>query len=106
MKENTDPRDEVIDLTNPTEPLTESTEPTEPQPAEPQAAAVSQDEVARLVAEAEQRGYLRALNERARQQMDRPALFENPARRRQASVPEADNLVSAFLSRLPRGVWD
>lgn len=70
--------------------------------------AVSAEEVARLVAEAEQRGYLRGLNENAREMMGRPALLENP---RVRTVPEKDRdacqtFASRFLTRLPRGVWD
>lgn len=69
---------------------------------------VSAEEVARLVAEAEQRGYLRGLNENAREMMGRPALLENP---RVRTVPEKDRdacqtFASRFLTRLPRGVWD
>ena len=70
--------------------------------------AVSAEEVARLVAEAEQRGYLRGLNENAREMMGRPALLENP---RVRTTPEKDReacqtFASRFLTRLPRGVWD
>lgn len=70
--------------------------------------AVSAEEVARLVAEAEQRGYLRGLNENAREMMRRPALLENP---RVRTAPEKDRdtcqtFASRFLTRLPRGVWD
>lgn len=70
--------------------------------------AVSAEEVARLVAEAEQRGYLRGLNENAREMMGRPALLENP---RVRTAPEKDReacrtFASRFLTRLPRGVWD
>lgn len=70
--------------------------------------AVSAEEVARLVAEAEQRGYLRGLNENAREMMGRPALLENP---RVRTAPDKDRdacqtFASRFLTRLPRGVWD
>lgn len=70
--------------------------------------AISVEEVARLVAEAEQRGYLRGLNENAREMMRRPALLENP---RVRTAPEKDRdtcqtFASCFLTRLPRGVWD
>lgn len=70
--------------------------------------AVSAEEVARLVAEAEQRGYLRGLNENAGEMMRRPALLENP---RVRTAPEKDRdtcqtFASRFLTRLPRGVWD
>lgn len=69
---------------------------------------VSAEEVARLVAEAEQRGYLRGLNENAREMMGRPALLENP-RVRTATEKDRDacqTFASRFLTRLPRGVWD
>lgn len=70
--------------------------------------AVPAEEVARLVAEAEQRGYLRGLNENAREMMGRPALLENP---RVRTTPEKEReacqtFASRFLTRLPRGVWD
>lgn len=78
------------------------------QSSEAEEGAVSAEEVARLVAEAEQRGYLRGLNENAREMMGRPALLENP---RVRTAPEKDRdacqtFASRFLTRLPRGVWD
>lgn len=70
--------------------------------------AVSAEEVARLVAEAEQRGYLRGLNENAREMMGRPALLENPRVRTPAEKDRdaCQTFASRFLTRLPRGVWD
>lgn len=87
---------------------TERSSDAEDRSGEGEAGAVSAEEVARLVAEAEQRGYLRGLNENAREMMGRPALLENP---RVRTAPEKDRdtcqtFASRFLSRLPRGVWD
>ncbi|MDE6101286.1 MAG: hypothetical protein K2G01_09600 [Paramuribaculum sp.] len=63
------------------------------------------EEIARLMAEAEQRGYLRARNEIAEQLMSRPELFENPLRGREGRE-KPQSLAEGFLSELPRGVWD
>ncbi|MCM1483833.1 MAG: hypothetical protein NC043_05820 [Muribaculaceae bacterium] len=69
------------------------------QPAEPSA------DIASLLAEAEQRGYLRGLNERAAESMNTPRLWENPRRTEQEAAygPDADY---GFLANIRPGVWD
>lgn len=67
-------------------------------------------ETLRLIAEAEQRGYLRGLNEAAEQRMEQPTLFEDLARRREKAGNKADPVpddpAAGFLSRISRSVWD
>lgn len=80
---------EVIDLTTPT-------------PEGPDATQIEA-----MIAEAEQRGYLRARNEMAAKAMEQPPLLSDPQR----PTPSVDagsgqGLAEGFLSRLPRGVWD
>lgn len=84
----------------------ESRQPETPQmPETPQPSGPTPEEISQMVADAEQRGYLRARNEMAESFMSRPALFENPLRRH--DTPEtARSLAENFLSELPRGVWD
>lgn len=62
-------------------------------------------EVRRLIAEAEQRGYLRGLNERAEEMMRRPALLENTRLNRKDEDAGAE-MTSTFLRGLRPGVWD
>lgn len=66
---------------------------------------VAKDEVNRLVAEAEARGYLRGKNENAAMSMSTPRLWENPCRTAmdQESLPDPSN---GFLSKIRPGVWD
>lgn len=63
-----------------------------------------------LVAEAEERGYRRGINEAIERQMNGPALFDDLARRRNAgqqpTADEADSLASGFLTGIRPGVWD
>lgn len=63
-----------------------------------------------LVAEAEERGYRRGLNEAIERQMNSPALFDDLARRRNARqqppAAEPDTLASGFLTGIRPGVWD
>lgn len=76
--------------------------------ADDAARGVGPEEVARLVAEAEQRGYLRARNEMAQAEMEKPDLLSNPALsavNRQKPEP-GGGLAAQFLSELPRRVWD
>ncbi len=73
--------------------------PPEPTPETPDTEA--------LIAEAEQRGYLRGLNEQIARHMQQPALWENE--RRPPAEPSADtdgDYASLFLSALRPGVWD
>lgn len=80
---------EVIDLTNPA-------------PEGPDAAKIEA-----MIAEAEQRGYLRARNEMAAKAMEQPSLLCNPLRPLPANDGgDSRDLAAGFLSRLPRGVWD
>lgn len=68
---------------------------------------VDASEVQRLVAEADRRGYLRALNEMARAELDKPRLFENPSLTgMRAETRESSTPASRFLTSLPRRVWD
>lgn len=62
-------------------------------------------DVERLVAEAEQRGYLRGRNEAAAESMNRTALLEN-VRLTEARALEAPDPTSLFLTRLRPDVWD
>lgn len=60
-----------------------------------------------MMAEAEERGYIRGRNERITALMMRPELLENPLRPREApSRPSAGELAEAFLSSLRPSVWD
>lgn len=77
--------------------------PTTP-PAPEQGADEADPDIATLIAEAEQRGYLRGRNEAASEMMERPAMW-------QPACPDspAGRLTSAadsFLSGLRPGVWD
>lgn len=74
--------------------------PSVPQPPEP--------DIDRLLADAEQRGYLRGLNERAAQAMDTPRLWANPRRMAQEEqlAAEADDPDFGFLTHIRPGVWD
>lgn len=86
--------------------------PTEtPAPAEaPSPEPVARIDIDALVAEAEERGYRRGLNEAIERQMNSPALFDDLARRRNArqQPPAAapDTLASGFLTGIRPGVWD
>lgn len=91
-------------------PADESSSETGAEPETPSARAMlTADDIGRMLAEAEQRGYLRGRNERAEAMINRPLLFENP--RRSESEPEAartsgEGLTEGFLSGLRAGVWD
>lgn len=58
-----------------------------------------------LLAEAEQRGYLRGRNEAIEASMRTPALLENSRLTRARALEEPDP-ASLFLSRIRPGVWD
>lgn len=76
-----------------------------PEPAVPAPDVVERQEVNRLVAEAEARGYLRGRNELAEISMNSPGLWENP--RRTAMDRETDpDPAYGFLSKIRPGVWD
>lgn len=81
-----------------------------PEPETPPARAMlTADDIGRMLAEAEQRGYLRGRNERAEAMINRPLLFENPRRTAtapDADPPAADGLTEGFLTGLRPGVWD
>ncbi len=73
---------------------------------EPTAAAGSapdEEEVARLVAEAEQRGYLRGRNEKIAMEMRSPSLWETI---RDDDQPDDDAEPPAILRYLRPSVWD
>lgn len=63
-----------------------------------------------LIAEAEQRGYLRGLNEKLSGQLHQPALYADLARektdRPAEDTADCDSLTSRFLSNIRPGVWD
>ncbi len=60
-----------------------------------------------LVAEAEQRGYLRGRNERISEELDAPALYGIPGRDDAAKSQEEDpNNPCGFLSYIRPSVWD
>ncbi len=70
---------------------------------QPEPAAPDNAELQRLLAEAEQRGYMRGRNEAIENLMQAPALFESTA------APTTDstaNPADGFLSGLRPGVWD
>lgn len=104
--------DTPIIATQPEEPaLTATNDDSQPdatltaqQPAsQPQPTAPDDTELQRLLAEAEQRGYMRGRNEAIEHLMQAPALFES------ATTPAADstsNPADGFLSGLRPGVWD
>lgn len=75
-----------------------------PAPEAPAAApALSAEEVAAMVAEAEQRGYLRGCNERIDTLMERPAMWQQPA---PPAAPADDDTEIMILNHLRRSVWD
>lgn len=81
---------------------TEVTQPTETAPS-----------TETLIAEAEQRGYLRGRNEALAESLNRPAMMAEPgvgateaAAPASESQPLTDDLSSAFLSRIRPSVWD
>jgi len=76
-----------------------------------QIANTDDEKIAKLVAEAEQRGYMRGLNERMSEQMNQPRLYEDLARRPAAPAggnyaADEDPLTSGFLSAVRANVWD
>ncbi len=86
-------------------------------PDTPQAPeGVSEDEIAELVAEAEQRGYKRGINEQLSAQLNRPGLYADLARTKDtAAAPQkgcgetidsGDSMTSRFLADIRPGVWD
>lgn len=79
--------------------------PAAPEPVVSAPDVVERQEVNRLVAEAEARGYLRGRNELAEVSMNTPGLWENP--RRTAMDRETDpDPAYGFLSKIRPGVWD
>lgn len=81
----------------------------QPEP-EPEQAPDPAPDTEALIAEAEQRGYMRGLNEAASRAMEAPVLFEDLARRRAAATdepqPSGGNLCDTFLTGLRPSVWD
>lgn len=70
---------------------------------QPESSAPDEAEIQRLLAEAEQRGYMRGRNEAIENLMQAPALFESTAAPAADSTP---NPADGFLSGLRPGVWD
>ncbi len=66
-----------------------------------------EDSLEQLIAEAEQRGYIRGRNERIAETMNLPAVLENPLRQHLSdSTPPDSGLVAEFLSDIRPSVWD
>lgn len=86
----------------------EATAPEEsPEHEETPASGIDETEVARLVAEAEERGYLHGRNEAIAERMEQPALWENTAGQPSPAADDrAADYASLFLSELRPGVWD
>jgi len=116
MKNENEPianEEPVIEVTETPPPLPDETSKSEPvaETAGEKSAGMTAGEVARLVAEAERRGWLRARNEMAAKAMNGPALLENPCLNSHRTpgdnaVNKDDDFVSRFLSTLPRNVWE
>lgn len=68
------------------------------------------EEIAALIAEAEERGYLRGRNEMIEQMMQEPPLFSNPARHKgyapTASSASEPDPARDFLAHIRPQVWD
>lgn len=62
-------------------------------------------EIDRMVAEAEERGYLRGRNEAANSLLNSPKLLENTSLH-ESEKQSGDSFAARFLSQIPRGVWD
>lgn len=79
----------------------------EKSPEDPSPASTHIEDIERMMAEAERRGYLRCLNEMAQERMNRPELLENVSLSRTASSRSASpSPADSFLSVLPPRVWD
>lgn len=76
----------------------------------PEGVASEQIDFDAALAEAEERGFQRAMAMVARQKMDAPVLFEDLARRaanqRGKSADDAGACVTGFLSGIRASVWD
>lgn len=57
-----------------------------------------------LIAEAEQRGYLRGLNERAEKQLQRPSVGSAPEQERREYTAENNEVM--ILNNIRKSVWD
>lgn len=57
-----------------------------------------------LIAEAEQRGYLRGLNERAEKQLQRPSVGSAPEQEHREYVAENNEVM--ILNNIRKSVWD
>ncbi len=71
-------------------------------PADPQPAADPQPDLATLLAEAEQKGYLRGRNERIEELMSEPRMFQ-PLTKPNETEPRPSE---PFLSNLRPSIWD
>lgn len=95
-------------LENPSQKQTASD--TEPQTSDQHPAGNPTEELRQLLAEAEERGYRRGLNQQLREALNSPGLFEDLARRKQQQStpqPESDDpLTSRFLTSIRPGIWD
>lgn len=81
----------------------------EPQ-AEPTPEAITPDDLARAVAEAEQRGYLRGRNESISQSMRRNGIWEQPHHSEDATQPAPSSADGdddpVLLRRIRPSIWD
>lgn len=90
-------------------PQPESAPEAEPQP-EPTPEAITPDDLARAVAEAEQRGYLRGRNESISQSMRRNGIWEQPHHSEDAPQPAPSSADGdddpVLLRRIRPSIWD
>ena len=73
---------------------------------EQQPKVYDEESVRTLVAEAEQRGYLRGRNEKIEMEMSRRGLFEQPDGREEAPKPSDPRNPCDMLSYIRPSVWD
>lgn len=99
---------EILETDNATPEVTEADEPQQPCPSTPPAEetpAADEPDLDTLIAEAEQRGYLRGRNERIEELMQEPGELEAP------SAPATDSPLTGgneilILNNMRRSVWD
>lgn len=112
MEHRSDPEDAPMEIPKATTAETETETETEPAPDTNTADISAQhttdaSEIERLIAEAEERGYMRGRNERIAEQMNSPALWENDLRHESADKMTADaDYEALLLTDLRPGVWD
>lgn len=102
-------KDETELTTEPSLPAADTAEQTEQQTTDTQPETVGQpvpspsaDELAAMLAEAEQRGYLRGRNEQIALAMKAPALWQEP----DSTTDHPDDFQPAILTNLRPSIWD